>query len=87
MLTNMTQKFLRLISHQMNLLLVLWRNLFQNIILLFLYYWIGMERKQQNFAVITIPTTYIVDRNGIIMKRIVGPMSKEQMIELASSIK
>ncbi len=41
----------------------------------------------QNFAVITIPTTYIVDRNGIIMKRIVGPMSKERMIELASSIK
>lgn len=38
------------------------------------------------FATITIPTTYLVDKNGIIMKRIIGPMSKEQMVELASSV-
>ncbi|MGA9288697.1 MAG: TlpA disulfide reductase family protein [Anaerobacillus sp.] len=43
-------------------------------------------KQTENFAAITIPTTYLVDRNGIIMKRIVGPMSMERMIELASSI-
>ncbi|MBN8209323.1 TlpA family protein disulfide reductase [Bacillus sp. NTK071] len=40
----------------------------------------------ENFATITIPTTYVIDKNGIIMKRLVGPMSKDRMIELASSI-
>lgn len=39
----------------------------------------------KTFATITIPTTYVIDKNGIIMKRLVGPMSKERMIELASS--
>ncbi|MDQ0484715.1 peroxiredoxin family protein [Guptibacillus hwajinpoensis] len=43
----------------------------------------GMQ--SETFATITIPTTYVIDKNGIIMKRLVGPMSKERMIELASS--
>ncbi|WP_347552426.1 redoxin domain-containing protein [Pseudalkalibacillus hwajinpoensis] len=46
-----------------------------------------MEGEQaEMFAAITIPTTYLIDKNGIIKKRIVGPMSKERMIELVTSI-
>lgn len=40
----------------------------------------------EKFATITIPTTYIIDRNGIIKQRLVGPMSKDKMEELVSSV-
>lgn len=40
----------------------------------------------EKFATITIPTTYIIDKNGIIKQRKVGPMSKEGMKELVSSL-
>ncbi|MGG1685603.1 TlpA family protein disulfide reductase [Pseudalkalibacillus sp. NRS-1564] len=42
--------------------------------------------QSNTFATITIPTTYLVDKNGIIMKRVIGPMNKEQMVELAPSV-
>ena len=42
-------------------------------------------QQMETFATITIPTTYIIDKNGIIMKKVIGPMSKEMMIDLASS--
>lgn len=34
----------------------------------------------------TIPTSYIIDANGIIRKKIVGPMDKEMMTELINSV-
>ncbi|MCA0173503.1 peroxiredoxin family protein [Bacillus sp. RAR_GA_16] len=42
-------------------------------------------QQMETFVAITIPTTYVIDKNGIIMKRIIGPMNKEMMIDLASS--
>lgn len=38
------------------------------------------------YQAFTIPTSYILDRNGVIQKRIVGPMDKEMMTELINSI-
>lgn len=40
-------------------------------------------QQMETFATITIPTTYVIDKNGIIMKKVIGPMSKEMMIDLA----
>lgn len=34
----------------------------------------------------TIPTSYIIDSNGIIRKKVVGPMDKELMTELINSV-
>ena len=42
-------------------------------------------QQMEMFAAITIPTTYVIDKNGIIMKKVIGPMSKEMMIDLAFS--
>lgn len=42
-------------------------------------------RQMETYVAITIPTTYVIDKNGIIMKKVIGPMSKEMMIDLASS--
>ncbi|PFG03062.1 TlpA family protein disulfide reductase [Bacillus sp. es.036] len=39
----------------------------------------------ETFATITIPTTYVIDKNGIIMKKVIGPMSKEMMNDLTFS--
>ncbi|WP_226659427.1 peroxiredoxin family protein [Pseudalkalibacillus hwajinpoensis] len=41
-------------------------------------------QQMETFAAITIPTTYVIDKNGIIMKKVIGPMTKEMMIDLAS---
>lgn len=38
------------------------------------------------YQAFTIPTSYFIDRNGIIQKRIVGPMDKGMMTELINSI-
>ncbi|EKN70036.1 membrane-associated thiol-disulfide oxidoreductase [Neobacillus bataviensis LMG 21833] len=38
------------------------------------------------YQAFTIPTSYIIDANGIIHKKIVGPMDKEMMNELINSI-
>ncbi|AZU62068.1 peroxiredoxin family protein [Neobacillus mesonae] len=38
------------------------------------------------YQAFTIPTSYIIDTNGIIYKKIVGPMDKEMMTELMKSI-
>ncbi|WP_425452005.1 hypothetical protein [Bacillus taeanensis] len=38
------------------------------------------------YRVVTIPTTYMVDSNGVIQEKIVGPMNKEMMKKLVSSI-
>ncbi|WP_078549094.1 redoxin domain-containing protein [Litchfieldia alkalitelluris] len=35
----------------------------------------------------TIPTSYIIDSNGIIAKKIIGPMDKEMMMEMLKSVK
>ncbi|WP_377891481.1 redoxin domain-containing protein [Alkalihalobacillus sp. R86527] len=49
---------------------------------------LDLEGEQsEKFATITIPTTYIIDKNGIIKQRLVGPMSKDSMEELVSSVK
>ncbi|KAA0546619.1 TlpA family protein disulfide reductase [Bacillus sp. BGMRC 2118] len=38
------------------------------------------------YQAFTIPTSYIIDSNGIIRKKIIGPMDKEMMKELISNI-
>lgn len=38
------------------------------------------------YQVTTIPTSYIINRNGIIKQRIVGPMSKDMMTKLINDI-
>jgi thiol-disulfide isomerase/thioredoxin len=38
------------------------------------------------YKAVTIPTSYIIDRNGVIQQRIVGPMSKETLENLISTI-
>lgn len=38
------------------------------------------------YQAFTIPTSYIIDTNGIIQKKIIGPMDKEMMTELINSI-
>lgn len=42
--------------------------------------------QSEKFATITIPTTYLIDENGIIKQRLVGPMSEDSMKELVSSV-
>jgi peroxiredoxin len=39
------------------------------------------------FQAQTIPTSYIIDTDGVIQKRMIGPMSYEQMKQFISSIK
>jgi peroxiredoxin len=39
------------------------------------------------FQAQTIPTSYIIDTHGVIQKRMIGPMSYEQMKQFLSSIK
>ncbi|MFC4798947.1 redoxin domain-containing protein [Neobacillus sp. GCM10023253] len=39
------------------------------------------------YHAITIPTSYFIDTNGIIHKRIVGPMDKEMMTDLINGMK
>ncbi|WP_391559912.1 peroxiredoxin family protein [Robertmurraya sp.] len=43
---------------------------------------IGMQ-----YQAFTIPTSYIIDSNGIISKEIVGPMDEDMMISLTEGIK
>lgn len=43
---------------------------------------IGMQ-----YQAFTIPTSYIIDSNGIISKKIVGPMDEDMMINLTEGIK
>jgi peroxiredoxin len=38
------------------------------------------------YQAFTIPTSYILDTNGVIQKRIVGPMDKQMMTELINNI-
>jgi peroxiredoxin len=38
------------------------------------------------YRVVTIPTTYMIDSNGIIQEKIVGPMNKEMMNKLVNRI-
>jgi peroxiredoxin len=38
------------------------------------------------YQAFTIPTSYIIDSNGVIQQKIVGPMSKEMMKDMISSI-
>ena len=38
------------------------------------------------YQAVTIPTTYIIDTEGIIQKKVVGPMDKAMMQKLTSSI-
>ncbi|HLO13098.1 MAG TPA: TlpA disulfide reductase family protein, partial [Pseudoneobacillus sp.] len=38
------------------------------------------------YQAFTIPTSYIIDSNGVIRKKIVGPMDKELMKELIDNI-
>ncbi|WP_442598286.1 peroxiredoxin family protein [Neobacillus sp. D3-1R] len=40
----------------------------------------------QTYQAFTIPTSYIIDSNGIIRKKIVGPMDKDMMKGLTDSI-
>jgi peroxiredoxin len=37
---------------------------------------------QQTYQIVSIPTTYIIDENGVILKKHIGSMSYEQMEEL-----
>ncbi len=38
------------------------------------------------YQTLTIPTSYIIDTNGVIREKIVGPMNKDTMIQLTSNI-
>lgn len=38
------------------------------------------------YQTITIPTTYMIDTNGIIRKKIIGPMDQEMMERLVSEM-
>lgn len=38
------------------------------------------------YQAFTIPTSYIIDSNGVIRKKIIGPMDKEMMTELINSV-
>ena len=38
------------------------------------------------YQILTIPTTYVIDTQGIVRKRIVGPLDKEQMVKLIGSL-
>lgn len=40
----------------------------------------------QMYQAISIPTTYIVDRNGVIINQIIGPMSEDQLSEIMEQI-
>lgn len=40
-----------------------------------------------HYQIFTIPTTFVIDSNGVIQKKIVGPLNKEMMEKLVSSIK
>lgn len=40
----------------------------------------------QMYQTVTIPTSYLIDSQGIIRKKIVGPMDKEMMNELIESV-
>ncbi|MGD7043380.1 TlpA family protein disulfide reductase [Jeotgalibacillus proteolyticus] len=37
---------------------------------------------QRNYQILTIPTTFIVNKDGGIMKKLMGPVTKEELIEL-----
>lgn len=39
------------------------------------------------YQVVSIPTSYMIDSRGIIKQKIIGPMNKEMMEELVSSMK
>jgi peroxiredoxin len=38
------------------------------------------------YKIITIPTSYFIDSNGIIQKRIIGPLQKETIVNLMETI-
>ncbi|MFT4412854.1 peroxiredoxin family protein [Fredinandcohnia humi] len=38
------------------------------------------------YQAFTIPTSYVIDSNGIIQKKIIGPMDKEMMYELVNNV-
>lgn len=40
-----------------------------------------------HYQIFTIPTTFVIDSNGVIQKKFVGPLNKEMMEKLVSSIK
>ncbi|WP_027409182.1 TlpA family protein disulfide reductase [Anoxybacteroides tepidamans] len=39
------------------------------------------------YQIQTIPTTYIIDRDGVIHKKVVGPMTYKQMKDIADSLR
>ncbi len=41
----------------------------------------------RQYQAYTIPTSYFIDSNGIIVKKIIGPMDKEMMNEIVKGIK
>lgn len=41
----------------------------------------------ETYQAITIPTTYMIDTNGIIQNKIVGPMDEQMLAELVSNLK
>ncbi|WP_246943735.1 peroxiredoxin family protein [Bacillus pinisoli] len=50
---------------------------------------IGLDQSGEvgkTYQAITIPTSYIIDRNGIIHQKIIGPMDKAMMKELVDGI-
>jgi peroxiredoxin len=44
----------------------------------------GESKLSKIYKAVTIPTTYIIDQNGVIKHRMVGPMSKEMLLQLTS---
>ncbi|KIL42946.1 peroxiredoxin [Jeotgalibacillus campisalis] len=36
---------------------------------------------QKNYQILTIPTTFIVDKEGVIKQKIMGPVTKDELIE------
>ena len=38
------------------------------------------------YRILTIPTTYVIDKHGIVRKKIIGPLDKKQMVELIGGL-
>lgn len=46
------------------------------------------EQKVLNeYHIQTIPTSYIIDRHGVIRKKVIGPMTYKQMVEITASLR
>ncbi|BDG47045.1 MULTISPECIES: TlpA disulfide reductase family protein [Parageobacillus] len=51
---------------------------------------VALDEKQKAlklYHIQTIPTSYIIDRDGVIRKKVVGPMTYKQMVEVTAALR